>query len=363
MKLIAALTSLLLLAAAAAAPTRPLQGTGAGGLRLLQSVNADTPLEVDLVDDVTDGDGGDGGDPQAARCYLDRFRTLSHKAKEAGRKAKAKFKEATLTSVIVQAVAMVTGSALVLVGYRLVEFVLLLGGFVAGFVVTFELVGIVLDLVEKDNCYVLGIVPLVGGLLVGWFVQKAEKTIFFSFGAVTGLCLGQLVYVVALSHITDEDLSQVALYVCLILAAILGGLVAIKVERQILAVATSLIGSFLVSAGFWNLLVSTGALDPKWSAWVHPCMLRENPCKFIDQSSPGGSDGSGSWGNTTFDVEGAESVDNVASAAEPVSPEVLVPVILWVVLWIFGSVFQIRSQKKRKDNNDGGSELAQPLNA
>jgi len=80
----------------------------------------------------------------------------------------------------------------------LVEIVLLLGGFAAGFIVTFQLVGIVLDLAKSDNCFVLGIVPVVGGLLVGWFVQKAEKTIFFSFGAVTGLCLGQIIYVVGL---------------------------------------------------------------------------------------------------------------------------------------------------------------------
>ena len=68
---------------------------------------------------------------------------------------------------------------------------LFLSGFGVGAVALFLAVSNIFNMVKWSNCWVLGIVPLIGGLILGILVLKVVKLAFFCIGAATGgiLCV------------------------------------------------------------------------------------------------------------------------------------------------------------------------------
>lgn len=267
----------------------------------------------------------------------------------------SKFDKVSFGSIATQLVAMGLGVVLLFFGYKLVQYVLYLSGFAAGFLgffwITSEIMSLAKVSTTTTSCLVLGLVPLAGGLLGLCLVQKLVKLTFFCYGGMVGMSIGHFVYVLGVSHLENHFKIDHALcyYGTLVILAILGGLVAIKLEDKILAVATAIAGSFCFSFGFWTFLTSAAKLSPKWSAWITPCMLdADSPC--LEKIKNALSDGSGPG---TMD-------ERVGDWVNPASVPVLVPVLLAVMLALAGFCVQVRLQRKNPEKMQpmpyGGAE-------
>ena len=132
-----------------------------------------------------------------------------------------------------------------------------------------------------------------------------------------GLCFNHLVYILILAHVEAHMSGKYAhglLYYGGTVVWVIGfGVLAVKLQHKILALATSVIGGPVFSLGFWSLLAE---IFPKmqedgWNAWSHPCTFdHANPCTADDGSAGAGIDG---------------------EARDPTSVEVLVPTLFtWV---------------------------------
>jgi hypothetical protein len=273
-------------------------------------------------------------------CFLNRFRSFTPSdAKNMGIKYYSQFQDVTVGSVTVQIVAMVGGVLLLFFGYKLIEYVLHMAGFAVGFIGCFWITSEIMTLAHADansstTCILLGIIPLVGGVVGVCLVKKLEKMVFFCYGGMVGLTVGHFVYVIGVSHL--ESAYKIDHSLCydgtLVLFLILGGIVAVKLEDKILAVATSIVGSFCFSYGFWTLLTTSKAIkNPEWAAWVTPCMLN-----IKHQCIPS-------------DPDGSLSMDDISTWVKPGSLPVVVPVAVAFVLAMLGLCVQLRMQRKSKD--------------
>lgn len=92
--------------------------------------------------------------------------------------------------------------------------------------------------------WALFVVCLIVSIAAGYFTVKLEKVGFFALGAVLAVVGFMLLYTSVISSF--KALEDVWLYVCYAVSGIIGGILGIYIYKNILIIATSVIGSFLI---------------------------------------------------------------------------------------------------------------------
>ena len=141
---------------------------------------------------------GVNGSNATTACFLNQFRKL--------KPAQAAQQGINLThtahfnigSTVFDVVLMVVGAVFLFLGAKVTKLSLFVGGFGVGALACFFATSNIFSALQFFNCYLLGIVPLVGGLLLGVIVLKLLKLAFFAIGGSTGAILGYYVYVLVL---------------------------------------------------------------------------------------------------------------------------------------------------------------------
>ncbi|KAG7390230.1 hypothetical protein PHYPSEUDO_008368 [Phytophthora pseudosyringae] len=148
---------------------------------------------------------------------------------------------------ILAVAAIAAGAVMVVMGYRLFRVTLFAVGFVAGGVV----VAMVVESVFDDKSWVVTaswIAFVVGGLICGSIVVSLYSLGIFVAGAAAGVALAMIInnsvgYEIYPSH------PQVVLIVLCVVLGVLGGVLALKLEKPVLITATSLFGAAILVWG------------------------------------------------------------------------------------------------------------------
>jgi hypothetical protein len=173
-------------------------------------------------------------------------------------------------SVAFSVTLMVFGSLMLVVGWSLFTLVLFLSGFGGGFMFSFFAVSTFFNTFPAlFNCWVLSILPLVFGIIAGILVRKTLKLAFFLVGAAVGGVFGFYAYRLGLDHYEVKDGNIRWVYwACLLVPALLCGGVSVKLEKKVLAFATSLIGGFAFVIGAAFLILRP--IDHRFTDWISP---------------------------------------------------------------------------------------------
>jgi len=159
---------------------------------------------------------------------------------------------AQLASSVAVAVLLLTASAFSLfVGARLVRPTLFVAAFVSatlsGILVVDALLPAMPELSATASCLVLGLAPLVLGILAGVLAICVLEVGFALLGAGSGAGLGYFAYAAGLSKLPTIDLpsgsGDLTLLLCLLGGALIGSVLICKFRKALLIVATSLLGA------------------------------------------------------------------------------------------------------------------------
>lgn len=159
--------------------------------------------------------------------------------------------ELTSNAIYIAAIStLVLGTLLCFFGYRLFLFFMALGGLLAGGIAA----GIGGLLLSQDQTVAL-IAGILGGFIGAVFVVLLYFAILFSVGAVVAGALG---YVVCLQ--TGTAFTFVSI-MAIVVAAILGGVLALLLQRLVITVSSSMKGGVLLSLGIFYF-IRRGTADP-----------------------------------------------------------------------------------------------------
>ncbi|GMF65692.1 unnamed protein product [Phytophthora lilii] len=153
-----------------------------------------------------------------------------------------------INGVVLAIGALLVGALLAVAGYRLWQTTVYALGFLGGGVV----IAVIFEKVFKDETWVLTaswIAFVVGGIIVGYICVYLYYAGLFMGGAVAGAALAILIntsfgYKFAPSHPATVLIVLVALF------AVVGGAVALWLQKPALVAGTSLVGAFLL---FWGI--------------------------------------------------------------------------------------------------------------
>lgn len=192
---------------------------------------------------------------EEATCWLFRWRGdlkyWEKKSQDAKDYVKADF-GSTAFSIVLMSV-----SAVVMVfGYRLFKPVVFLFGLFGGAFATFYLIDSILDAAKYDDvtasCWILGIGSIVGGLVLGSVLLKLEKFAIFCLGAAIGCVCGYYAYFLFFHLLAFKAVIagyDVMYWLCLVVPAIVFGLLISRLEKYVLILATAICGSFAFTLG------------------------------------------------------------------------------------------------------------------
>lgn len=159
------------------------------------------------------------------------------------------------------AIVLLCASVFLLVGgWWLGPLLMFLVGLAGGTAGTYFLIDHIFNATGWSNCWVMGLGSLVGGILVGLILMKMLDFSLFCLGAALGGVLGYWLYGVVLQNVhTTVILGYDALFwMCVIVAALVLGVVAIKMERDLVIIATAVCGSFLFTLSIDQLFLGGG---------------------------------------------------------------------------------------------------------
>lgn len=145
---------------------------------------------------------------------------------------------------VIAAASMIAGALLTFFGYHFFHFALFGVGFAFGSIVVFELL-----LLVTSNAVVPWVGFFIGGAITGYLCTRFYKAGVFCTGAFGGAAFASLLQTSFLYQINPRNPNTIYI-ISLILFMILGGLLALKLEKPALIVATSIIGS---TVGVWGL--------------------------------------------------------------------------------------------------------------
>jgi hypothetical protein len=223
-------------------------------------------------------------------------------------------------SVAFSVTMMVFGGLMLIAGWKLFTWVLFLSGFGAGFVFSFFAMSTFFNQVPAMfNCWVLSLVPVVFGVITGLLVRKTLKLAFFLVGAAVGGVFGFYAYNLGLNHYEVHGGSVRWVYwACLLVPALLCGMVSVKLESKVLAFATSLVGGFAFVIGFDFLVLHP--IDHRFTDWISPSSF----------------------------ASGGDGIDQQNIHLDAFA---LGPIIAAIVLSLLGTIWQLRWQRGRSDDD------------
>ncbi|CEG37062.1 Domain of unknown function DUF4203 [Plasmopara halstedii] len=148
---------------------------------------------------------------------------------------------------ILAIIAIAVGAVMIVMGYRLFRAALFAVGFVVGGVAIATLVEHIFD----DESWVTTaswVAFVVGGLICGSIVMTLYSLGIFVIGAAGGVVLAMMIHN-SVGHKIYAEHPQVVLIVLCIALGIIGGILALKIEKPVLIVATSLFGAGILVWG------------------------------------------------------------------------------------------------------------------
>ncbi|KAF0699288.1 Aste57867_10130 [Aphanomyces stellatus] len=148
---------------------------------------------------------------------------------------------------IVAGVSIAVGLALVLCGYKLIRPAMFISGFAVGSIVCFVL----FERAFRDKSYVATacwVAFAVGGLLLGALVVVLYPVGVFLVGAFAGLLLATQ-FQTSFGYAISKSHPEVVFVVLLVLCGVVGGALAVKIERPFLIVATAWAGAVATAWG------------------------------------------------------------------------------------------------------------------
>lgn len=210
------------------------------------------------------------GEDKDDSCWLDRFRNYNisywkHEGNEG-----QKFLEHNFGSDVFSAVLMGVAFVVMFFGFRLFKPVVFIFGFFGGLFVCFFAIDYFLEVAKSTNatvnCWVLGVGALVGGLMVGCVLLKCLKLAMFCLGAAIGAVLGYYSWGIVFYRLTI-DVENIAghnltYWLCLIVPAVVFGVILCRFEKQLIILATSICGAFAFTLGFDMLVLVR--IDPRF---------------------------------------------------------------------------------------------------
>lgn len=195
--------------------------------------------------------GTTGGATEAnATCFLYQFRSFTPEqaARQGISFAHNEFVNGVGTTVF-SLVILGVSLLLLLAGERLFKPTLFLSGFGLASVFSFFGLNAAFNAAHWSNCALMGVLPVVVGIIAGTFALWLLNTAFFlvggCFGTVAGFYVYTLLHVVFKLSVDGAHTfahHDVLFWICLLAGCLLGGLLALKLERGILVLATAVVG-------------------------------------------------------------------------------------------------------------------------
>lgn len=257
-----------------------------------------------------------------ATCFLNQFRSLSPaEAKSQGISLEQTLKhKLSVGSVAFSVTMMVFGGLMLFVGWKLFTLVLFVSGFGGGFVFSFFAMSTFFnEFPAMFNCWVLSLLPVIFGIVTGLLVRKTLKLAFFLVGAAVGGVFGFYAYKLGFDHYEVHGGSVRWVYwACLLVPGLLCGIVSVKLESKVLAFATSLIGGFAFVIGFDFLVLHQ--FDHRFTDWISPSSI----------------------------AHGGDGIDQGNAHLDGFT---LGPIITAIVLSLIGTIWQLRWQRGRSDDD------------
>lgn len=152
-----------------------------------------------------------------------------------------------ITGSILAVAAIAVGAAMVVLGYRLFRFTLFAVGFVVGGVA----IATIIEHIFDDKSWVITaswVALVVGGLICGGLVMTLYSFGIFVVGAAGGVVLAMMLQNSFGYKIYPEKPEVVLIVLCVALG-IIGGILALRLEKPVLIVATSLFGAGILVWG------------------------------------------------------------------------------------------------------------------
>jgi len=168
----------------------------------------------------------------------------------------------------------VVGLFWLFIGYRIINAVLFVGGFIVFFFISFELLSTLA--VEKGSLalWIAYVIAAGIGLIGGFVFVVLNKVGVFLFGTLLGVLLSSLI--LSCTPLATLSISPMIQLIVLICTGVLLGIVAVIFERAIIIAGTAFNGSYLVFNSIDSEWIGSGASD----MLVHIFKDFNNPLSF-----------------------------------------------------------------------------------
>jgi hypothetical protein len=191
--------------------------------------------------------------------------------------------EASWGSTIFSVVLLCISVLLMFGGWWLGPMLMFLVGLVVGTASSYFLIDHIFNASGWSNCWVMGIGSIVGGLLVGFVLLRMIDLGIFCLGAALGGVLGYWFYGIVLQKVTTTVvLGYDALFwVCVIISALIFGLIAAKLERNLIILTTSVCGAFLFTLSVDQLFLGGGHFNLSQFQQDHTKHTRDDDIFYV----------------------------------------------------------------------------------
>jgi hypothetical protein len=194
-------------------------------------------------------------------CWLYRWRGMTWDDVKEQSVNWEKSLEASWGSTLFSVVLLGCSIFLMLGGWWLGPKLMFFVGLACGTASTYFLIDHIFNAAGWSNCWVMGIGSLLGGILAGFALLRMFDLGLFCLGAALGGILGYWFYGVVLAqHVhTKVILGYDALFwVCVLVAALVVGIIALKMERNLIIATTAVGGAFLFTLSIDQLCLGGG---------------------------------------------------------------------------------------------------------
>ena len=289
-------------------------------------------------------------DSHTESCFLNPLRSISpaEAEKEGLKDYKHKIgKDLTWGGTVFDVALIITGAVLCFAGYKLVKFAFILTGLGAGWFGTFWATSTVMTHIPKlYSCVALAIIPVAGGLIGALILYRFKKLTFVLLGGFVGAWLGLVTYLVALSHM--ERHNEAVKYGTVLVPAVLLGLIALKVEDTIVAIASALAGGLGFSIGFSYAVLAR--VNKHFVAWIQPCLF-DGKCPSAPSSRKDHLAGNATAGSSSFSAADEDSLESYF---------VLVPIAICAIASLTGLCIQLRMLRRERAKAFTAMEFGAP---
>lgn len=168
--------------------------------------------------------------------------------------------EASWGSTLFSIVLLSASVFLMFGGWWLGPMLMFFVGLICGTAGTYFLIDKIFNAAGWSNCWVMGIGSLLGGLLAGVCLLRMLDLGIFCLGAALGGVLGYWVYGVTLQNVSTTVVAgyDALFWVCVVVAALVFGFVAAKMERNLIILTTGVCGAFLFTLSVDQLFLHGG---------------------------------------------------------------------------------------------------------